>query len=241
MEVKLDKEYTVAAGRDAAWQVLADIRELATCMPGAQITGQADDTHYKGSVRVKVGPAVAAFAGDIEVLEIDPAGHRLRILGKGADKGGSSASMTLAAEVVPDGERSKLLGHADVIVNGKFAQFGGRMMGSVADMVLAQFADTFSKKAAAVEAAAAAGAGAAAGAAPANAAATAPGPAGNGTAPAGGAGAEAADAVAADAAAGNAAPPSAAPLPSAPKELNGLALLWALLRNFVAGLFGGKA
>jgi hypothetical protein len=42
---------------------------------------------------------------------------------------------------------TNLVGKADVIVNGKFAQFGGRMMTSVSDMILQQFADNFSIKA----------------------------------------------------------------------------------------------
>lgn len=38
MEVILDKQYPVAAGLDAAWTVLSNIPELATCMAGARIT-----------------------------------------------------------------------------------------------------------------------------------------------------------------------------------------------------------
>ena len=93
MEVVLDKQYPVEAGLDASWAVLSNMHELATCMPGAQITEDIDATHYKGSVRVKVGPAVAAFAGTIEVLTLDPATRTLKMMGKGADKSGSSASM----------------------------------------------------------------------------------------------------------------------------------------------------
>jgi len=196
MQVTLDKQYPVAAPPEAAWLVLSNVTELATCMPGAQITEQVDDAHYKGSVKVKVGPAVAAFAGTIEVLGVDAATRTLRMVGKGADRAGSSASMDLTASLVAaDGGTSALVGKADVIVNGKFAQFGGRMMNSVSDMILAQFADTFSQKAAAL---AAASTPAAAGAAP-------------------------------------------APEPvAAPKELNALAIVWALIRDFFAGLFGRK-
>ena len=123
-------------------------------MPGAQITSEIDATHFTGSVRVKVGPAVAAFAGTIEILALDPATRTLKMMGKGADKGGSSASMELTANLVAiDASTCTLVGHAEVIVNGKFAQFGGRMMGSVSDMILAQFADVFSQKAAVVQAA----------------------------------------------------------------------------------------
>ena len=175
MEVVLDKQYPVAAGAEAAWTVLANMNELATCMPGAQITSEIDATHFTGSVRVKVGPAVAAFAGTIEILALDPATRTLKMMGKGADKGGSSASMELTANLVAiDASTCTLVGHAEVIVNGKFAQFGGRMMGSVSDMILAQFADVFSQKAAVVQAALqpAASAPAASGETPAPAAAT---------------------------------------------------------------------
>ena len=155
MEVVIEKKYPVSAGIPAAWAVLSDMHALATCMPGAQITEDIDATHFKGSVRVKVGPAVAAFAGTIEILALDAATHTLKMLGKGADKGGSSASMELTASLLA-GENGHcvLAGHAAVIVNGKFAQFGGRMMNSVSDMILAQFAEVFSQKAQALQASA---------------------------------------------------------------------------------------
>ncbi|PKO42578.1 MAG: carbon monoxide dehydrogenase [Betaproteobacteria bacterium HGW-Betaproteobacteria-3] len=152
MEVTLEKQYPVAASLEAAWQVLSDVSELATCMPGAQITEQLDAAHYRGSVKVKVGPAVASFSGTIEVLALDPQANTIRLVGKGADKGGSSASMELTASLVAvDAQTSTLKGKADVIVNGKFAQFGGRMMGSVSDMILVQFAEVFSQKAQAIQ------------------------------------------------------------------------------------------
>ncbi len=162
-------------------------------------------------VRVKVGPAVAAFAGTIEVLTLDAASHTLKMLGKGADKGGSSASMELTAQLLPgEGGHCVLAGHAAVIVNGKFAQFGGRMMNSVADMILAQFADVFSQKAQALQAAQPAAADHSAAAQTGSAAAPAPAPS----------------------------PAVAAPVVAT--EFNALGLVWALIKNFFAGLFGKK-
>jgi len=168
MEVILDKKYPIAAGLEASWTVLSNMHELATCMPGAQITEEIDPTHFKGSVRVKVGPAVAAFAGTIEILTLDPATRTLKMMGKGADKGGSSASMELTAVLVAaENGHCTLEGHAEVIVNGKFAQFGGRMMTSVSEMILLQFADVFAQKAQSVQGATAGADGAAPVAAPA--------------------------------------------------------------------------
>jgi uncharacterized protein len=210
MEVVIEKQYPVSAGIPAAWAVLSDMHALATCMPGAQITEDIDATHFMGSVRVKVGPAVAAFAGTIEILALDAATHTLKMLGKGADKGGSSASMELTASLLP-GENGHcvLAGHAAVIVNGKFAQFGGRMMNSVSDMILAQFAEVFSQKAQAMQASAPA---ADAGAAP-SAAAASP----------------------------SAAAPNAPAAPVVATEFNALGLVWSLIKQFFAGLFGKKS
>jgi uncharacterized protein len=151
MEVKLEKRFPLAVDAERAWLILGDVRAVAASMPGAQITEQVDANHYKGTVRVKVGPASASFGGDVRVLEIDAAAHRLRINAKGADKGGSSASMDLTASLESvDEKRSVLIGTSQVIVNGKFAQFGGRLIGQVSDVVLAQFANNFAAAAAAL-------------------------------------------------------------------------------------------
>ena len=151
MEVRLEKRFPLAVDAERAWRVLSDVRAVAASMPGAEITGQVDAHRYKGTVKVKVGPASAIFGGDVEVLEIDPAARRLRISAKGADRGGSSASMDLTASLeAADDQQSVLAGSSHVIVNGRFAQFGGRLIGQVSDVVLAQFADNFAAAAAAL-------------------------------------------------------------------------------------------
>lgn len=159
MEVKLDRRYPLKASTHQAWVVLADIRATAACMPGAQITDQTDTTRYKGVVKSKVGPAVMSFTGDIEVLELDAADYRLQLLGTGADKAGSSATMKLTAQIeageTPDS--AVLVGQALITVNGKLAQFGSRLLVPVSDAMLAQFADNFRAAAAAVQAGAGAG------------------------------------------------------------------------------------
>ena len=59
MEVTIDKQYPIPASIENCWEVLSNITDLATCMPGASITEKIDDSNYKGSVKVKVGPATA--------------------------------------------------------------------------------------------------------------------------------------------------------------------------------------
>ena len=147
MEVKLDKRYELGVPAQNAWAVLSDLESVASCMPGASLGEKTGDSSYKGSVKVKVGPATAQFGGEVEILSMDAANKSLVLKGKGADKGGSSASMELEATIEETTDGSVLVGAATVIVNGKFAQFGGRMMVQVSDVILKQFVDNFILKA----------------------------------------------------------------------------------------------
>ena len=219
MEVKLDKRYPLDVDPGRAWTILSDLKAVAGCMPGAELTEQLSETSYKGGVKVKVGPAVAQFGGQVDVLEKDEAARKMVLRGKGADKGGSSASMDLAATIEADPANpaaSVLHGDAAVIVNGKFAQFGGRMMVQVSDMILAQFVESFRQAAQALPA-------------PASQAA-----AQDAAAAFGGE----LEALATSTAAAPAAP-TAKPAPVA-QEINGLAIVWALIKNWWLGLFGKR-
>jgi carbon monoxide dehydrogenase subunit G len=164
MQVALDKEFPLETPPAGAWSLLRDVPSVAACMPGAEVTEQVDDTHYKGKVRSKIGPATMSFAGTVEVLGLDETRQELKLLAKGQDtKGSSSAQMDLTAWIV-DGESggSALKGEAKVTVNGKVASLGGRMMTQVADQILNQFGKNFAAAAAAASSAEAVTPGAAA-------------------------------------------------------------------------------
>ena len=199
MDIKIDKRFELAASAEQAWTVLADVHAVAACMPGASITEALDATHFKGQVKSKVGPAVMSFAGTIDVLQLDAATRTLQMLGKGADRGGSSASMDLTARIEAGAtvSTSVLVGQATVSVSGKLAQFGSRLLVPVSDAMLEQFAGNFAAAAAAV----------------ANAQTST---AGSATA-------------------------AAAPPVAQATELNALALMWTVLKAWLARLFGRNA
>lgn len=151
MQVQLDKRYEIPHPAAASWAVLRDVRAVAACMPGAQIAEAVDDTHFKGTVKSRIGPAQMAFSGDIELTALDADALRIEMVGKGADRQGSSAQLRLVAriEAGADAASSVLAGTATITVGGKLAQFGGRLIVPVADQMLAQFADNFRAAAAA--------------------------------------------------------------------------------------------
>ena len=60
--MRLDYDFLVPRQVDQAWAVMTDLERLAPCLPGAALTEVGDDG-YHGTVRVKVGPVVAQYAG----------------------------------------------------------------------------------------------------------------------------------------------------------------------------------
>lgn len=148
MKVQLEKTFPMPGSADAAWAVLQDIDAVAGCMPGANITERTDAQHFKGQVAVKFGPASMAFRGEVVIVALDAASRTLKLSGKGTDATGSSgAAMDLQARIEPvDASSSNLVGVSEVSVSGKAAAFGGRMMDSVAEQVLKQFAANFAAR-----------------------------------------------------------------------------------------------
>lgn len=204
MEVKLDKQYPLDVDADRAWTLLTNLKGVAGCMPGAEITEQISESAYKGTVKVKVGPAVAQFGGTVDVVESVPAERKMVLRGKGAEKGGSSASMDMTAVISVDPANPShcvLNGQSTVIVNGKFAQFGGRMMVQVSDMLLAQFVENFRQTALTLPSKSQ----------------------------------DVVDTVV------QATAPTAQAAPAVAKEINGLAILWLLIKNWFGGLLGKRA
>jgi len=143
MNVDLNKQFPLDHDGDKAWQLLKDVEAVAGCMPGAEISEVVDENNYKGKVKVKLGPVNMAFNGDIIVKGIDAEARQIQLFCEGQDnKGTSKASMDLTANISDSSDSaSELVGDAKVVVNGKLASFGQRMMAQVSDQILEQFAE----------------------------------------------------------------------------------------------------
>lgn len=225
MKVTIDKTFPMPAPPEVSWATLRDIEAVASCMPGAKITERVDERHYRGTVTVKVGPAMLAFKGEVEVQDVDVANRTLHLVAKGTDTSGSSAaSLDLTARVQDaEGGRSDLVGHSEASVSGKAATFGGRMMDAVSEQILKQFAANFAAR---VEAQSASGPGG--GATTTQVTATEAAPVSASATP-----------IAGEATVTTSRMMPAARMPE-PEPLNGLALAWAVFKSWLRGLFAKK-
>jgi len=143
--LKIEKTFQVKEPVDKVWSILSDPRKVATCVPGAQINEQVDEKTYKGAIRVKVGPSVTDYKGEVQIVRMDPQNHEIEILGKGQDvRGRGSASMKMTGKLrsLDDGG-TEVTSISELNVVGILAQMGSRVISEVSNIMFAEFAKNF--------------------------------------------------------------------------------------------------
>jgi uncharacterized protein len=137
--VELQHRFTVPASVDETWQAFNDLERVAPCFPGASLTSVEGDT-FKGTVKIKLGPISMQYSGTGTFLERDEATHTARLEAKGKDKrGNGTASATVLARLLPEGDATAVEVSTDLAITGKPAQFGRGVIQDVSDKLLGRF------------------------------------------------------------------------------------------------------
>jgi carbon monoxide dehydrogenase subunit G len=142
--MEFDNAFEVPLPPAQAWPVLMDVRGIAPCMPGAQLTEVIDDKNYKGNISVRLGPVALTFAGVVTFEEIDNVNHSARVRAQGTDaKGRGAAQAKSTFRLEPSGTGSKVLVHTDLTLSGAVAQYGRGvgMIQATASAIMNQFAN----------------------------------------------------------------------------------------------------
>lgn len=143
MTFRIEETFQVEAPLPVVWSYLIDPRQVVRCIPGAELTGSEGDRVFLGTIKVKVGPVTASYAGRATLSEIDEAAHRVRMMGDGRESGGAGSaklSMTSRLAALPGGG-TEIRVEADVDVAGKLVQFGRGMIEQVSKQLFRQFAE----------------------------------------------------------------------------------------------------
>jgi carbon monoxide dehydrogenase subunit G len=140
--VKLQDSFQIPADFERSWALLQDIPSVANCLPGAQLLSVDGDV-CRGRVKVKIGPIVMVYDGEMEFTKRDQDNGVMRMCASGRDKRGAGTvgaelELILASEA-PDRTTCALA--VDLDVTGKPAQFGRSAMQDVSSRLIRQFAD----------------------------------------------------------------------------------------------------
>lgn len=133
--------FTVNFPRAQVWRMLADVERVVTCMPGAALTRPPEGGKIAGEMRVKLGPIVAAFAGEGELVMND-ATYTGTIRGQGMDrKNNSRVRAEVEFKATEQGAATRVDIAVDFSLTGTLAQFSrGALVEEITQRLSAEFA-----------------------------------------------------------------------------------------------------
>lgn len=148
MGIPIEKRFVVAAPAAAVWEFLTDPAKVASCLPGAAITGKEDDSTWVGTMTVKVGPVTASYRGKLRFERLDAAAREAEIAASGQEtRGKGGADMRMKSRVVERGPReTEVTVASDVNVVGVLAQFGRGMIQDVSDQMFRKFTEAMRRQ-----------------------------------------------------------------------------------------------
>jgi uncharacterized protein len=123
--MEFDNSFEVPLPPAEAWKVLLDIKRIAPCMPGAELTEVVDQSTYRGKINVRLGPVALTFAGIVKFEQINGQAYTARVAAQGTDakgRGGANAASVFRLE--PAGVGSKVVVHTNLALSGAVAQYG---------------------------------------------------------------------------------------------------------------------
>jgi carbon monoxide dehydrogenase subunit G len=142
MAIRIEERFTVKAPASAVWNFLVDPRQVVTCLPGAELTAVVDDRTFDGNVRVRLGAITVVYRGRVQLVEVDEAARRVRMMGQGREAAGAGAArMSLESRVdEAAGGGAEVAVRADVDLVGRVVQLGRGFNESVAQQLFQEFA-----------------------------------------------------------------------------------------------------
>lgn len=137
--------YTFPGPPEVVWALLLDPDVLAKTMPGATSIARVSENRYEGKMGVGIGPITAAeFDVVITMTEkVVPESYRMQIEGRGRfgfTRGNAAVRLTA------DRGSTTMHYQADMMVGGKIAAVGQRLLDSVSRMMLKQGLEAMSSE-----------------------------------------------------------------------------------------------
>jgi carbon monoxide dehydrogenase subunit G len=139
--VIITSDFEVAQPVDKVWKFFDNIPQVASCLPGAELTKDLGDDKYEGQVAIRMGPVRLQFTGTADITERDEAAKRLTVHAAGADvKGRGQAAMVVGATLSPKGRGTLVAVSQDLQLSGAAAQYGRGMIADVSAILMRDFA-----------------------------------------------------------------------------------------------------
>ncbi|HEY7262100.1 MAG TPA: SRPBCC family protein [Trebonia sp.] len=136
----ITNDFEVAEPVDKVWRFFDNIPQVASCLPGAELTKELGDDKYEGLVAIRMGPVRLRFTGTADITERDSGSKKIVVHAAGADeKGRGQAVMLVSAKLSPRGRGTKVDVTQDLQLSGAAAQYGRGMISDVSAVLMRDF------------------------------------------------------------------------------------------------------
>lgn len=140
--MQIENTFQVPVSRHSAWELLMDVPRVVPCMPGAELVEQVDESTWKATMAVKLGPISLTFATDVRREEADEAAGRMRLGANAREvRGRGAARATIESSLAEADGSTTVTVLTDLALSGAVAQYGRGMVQDVAGRLVASFAE----------------------------------------------------------------------------------------------------
>lgn len=136
MEIK--SSHTIPAPRGRVWEYFTNPELLQQCIPGCEELKPLGDDAYEATIKIGIASIKGVYAGLVKMEEKEPPSSYLLIV-EGKSKIGFLKGIcgVILEEIQPNQTEITLDG--ELIVGGKLARVGQRIIGSASRMMIGQF------------------------------------------------------------------------------------------------------
>jgi carbon monoxide dehydrogenase subunit G len=137
----IEGTFTVAAHIDTVWALIQDMRQVSSCMPGAENVEEVEPDVYRGALRSRVGAVSAAFEGTARIDERDAPTRMVASIQAEDRRLASSVTATFVCQLTLLEAGTRIDYEVDMAIRGRLAQVGYAAVQQTARRMTAQFAE----------------------------------------------------------------------------------------------------
>jgi carbon monoxide dehydrogenase subunit G len=136
MAVRLEHAFSTQRSIDDSYSVILDLERVVPCVEGATVLERTGPEAVKAEIKVKMGAMGLTFTGTVDVVEQDPAAHRVVLGVKSREAGGQGhANGTIVFQLREGGGTID----TNAQITGKAASMGEGVVAGVLDALITDF------------------------------------------------------------------------------------------------------
>ena len=142
MAIELDHPFTTEKPIDESYATILDLERTVPCVEGGSVIERTGPDSVNAEIKVKMGAMSMKFTGTLEIVEQDPAAHRVVMRVKAKEAGGQGHANADVTFSLTDGGGNI---HTSAQITGKAASMGEGVVVGVLDAMITDFAGKVGK------------------------------------------------------------------------------------------------